>query len=158
MNKKPKGSGDASPAGDPPAKGIRRQAREEALKMLYQAEVNPDLNPASKEAWKALKVSARVEDFGRPLVQAVLDHRDALETRLAEALDNWRMDRLPLLTRVLLRMGACELTCWGDTPAAVVLDEAVELAHTFMDEETGRFVNGVLDRLARNARSAADPA
>ncbi|MFH1279695.1 MAG: transcription antitermination factor NusB [Candidatus Eisenbacteria bacterium] len=130
--------------------GKRRRARELALKVLYRIDL-------TGESWDEVKGRLEeydrvdgVRDFGSLLVEAVLDHRDELDGILTETAENWRIDRMALLDRNVLRLALAEYLVIGETPRAVVIDEAVEIAGTFSTEGSGAFVNGILDRIFRN--------
>jgi len=127
--------------------GIRRQGRSAALQWLYQNEINPIMGPDETERfWQGLEASAKVRAFGQALIQATLEHKDALDAQLEGLLKNWKVSRLSVLVRYLLRMGLAEIQYMPETPAVVVIDEAVALAGQFVDEEAARLVNGVLDQ------------
>ena len=87
---------------------------------------------------------AETRMFVRELVLGTLDHAAESDLIIAPLLDGWTIDRLPTIDRIVLRMSVYELTFHKETPAAVVINEAVELAKKFSTEDSGRFVNGVL--------------
>ncbi len=92
--------------------------------------------------------------FAKELVSGVATHRAMLDERLTAVARNWRLDRMAYVDRNLLRLAAFEMLVLG-TPSAVAIDEAVDLAHEFGDDASPRFVNGVLDALARDAAQGA---
>jgi N utilization substance protein B len=89
------------------------------------------------------------------LVLAVQADRDRIDALLAAASVDWELDRMPVLDLSVLRIAVAELIGWPETPVAVVLNEAVELAKEFSTEESGRFVNGVLSTVAGEVRPGA---
>jgi N utilization substance protein B len=89
-------------------------------------------------------------------VSGAVDRLSALDERIAKHADNWRMERMPAVDRNILRLGVYEMTYAG-TPAAVVIDEALELARKFSTEDSVQFVNGVLDAIHRETGLAAVP-
>jgi N utilization substance protein B len=93
--------------------------------------------------------------FGLELVSGITRHRAELDTLLSEHATNWRISRMAAVDRNILRIGAYELT-HTETPARVVLDEAIELARRFGDDPSPAFVNGVLDAVARAVRRGGD--
>ncbi len=128
----------------------RREARERALELLYEADAK-DVHPADVIA--ALPVSP--DEYAVALAVGVADHRGVLDELIARHSRNWRVDRMPSVDRTLLRLAAFELAHRPDVPTAVVIDEAVELAKRFSTDDSGRFVNGVLAGLAAEVRDAA---
>ncbi|HOE61451.1 MAG TPA: transcription antitermination factor NusB [Kiritimatiellia bacterium] len=153
----------------------RRQGREWALQMLFQADLNPglDLNltipkfwtqqytckleeAADKDLTLPEKPDRSVEDrvappkireFSERLVRGVLDHLPELDAKLTSYTKNWPLHRMGSVERNVLRLAFYEMLYCADVPPAVVLNEAIDLAKYFSNAEAGRFVNGVLDRL-----------
>jgi N utilization substance protein B len=129
----------------------RRLARELALQTLYSVEVGRH-EPA--QALADVAEGANLGDdraFVRDLVLGTLESVDESDAVIVPLLEGWTIERLPTLDRLLLRMGVYELRHCRQTPPAVVINEAVELAKKFSTEDSGRFVNGVLDRASRTA-------
>src|SRR6478672_679756 len=122
--------------------GSRRQARERALSLLYEAE-SKDVTPAAVLA--ALPVEAA--PFAVDIVRGVGDH--------GAEIDKWTVDRMPALDRALLRMGIFELLHRPDVPTGAVISEAVELAQRYSTDESSRFVNGMLARIAEAVRAGS---
>jgi N utilization substance protein B len=89
-------------------------------------------------------------DYARRLLEGTLAHRDEIDDLLRAQADNWRLERMPAVDRNVLRLAVYELMYEFDVPKLVVLDEAVELAKRFGSEQSGRFVNGLLDGLLRS--------
>jgi transcription antitermination protein NusB len=94
--------------------------------------------------------------FAVSLVSGAVEHVSALDERIAKHAEHWRMERMPAVDRNILRLAVYEMTYAG-TPAAVVIDEALELARKFSGEDSVQFVNGVLDAIHREAGQAAIP-
>lgn len=132
------------------AGGPRRQARERALSLLYEAE-SKDVAPA--EVLDALPVAPA--EFAVDLVRGVGDHLGELDRWIGDYARDWTIERMPALDRALLRMGVYELLHRPDVPTGAVISEAVELAQTFSTDESSRFVNGMLARIAESARPAS---
>ncbi len=135
--------------------GSRRQARERALSLLYEAE-SKDASPAAVLA--ALPVEPA--SFAVDVVTGVGEHLQELDKWIASYAKDWTIDRMPALDRALLRMGVFELLHRPDVPTGAVISEAVELAQRFSTDESSRFVNGMLARIAESVRSngeAVDP-
>ncbi|HTY07848.1 MAG TPA: transcription antitermination factor NusB [Candidatus Edwardsbacteria bacterium] len=141
--------------------GARRAARELALQALYQHDLADD--PPAKLAADLHRRYGGTEQaeslaFAAELVRAVLEHRAELDGLIEGAARNWRMARMAVIDRNILRLGAAQLLHFrGQVPPKVAIDEAIELAKRFGDDESGRFVNGILDRIYRES-GGADPA
>ena len=125
----------------------RRDARERALGLLYEAEAK---GCSGAEVLAALPVAA--DDFATALVQAVDEHHDRIDALLTEHARGWTVARMPALDRAALRMGTAELLTRPDVPTAVVLNEIVDLAKRFSTDDSGRFVNGLLAKIATEVR------
>ncbi len=138
-------------AGGPPPPGAparpRRQARERALSLLYEADVK-GTTPA--EVLAGLPVDP--DRFAVELVEGVGGHAEEVDGWLRRYAHDWAVERMPAIDRALLRMGVFELLHRPDVPTGVVLSEAVELAARYSTEDSGRFVNGVLARIADEVR------
>lgn len=131
----------------------RRRARELLLRVLYQSEVNSDPLDAT---WREVAEEERLPSETRAYAE---DLCSVLDARLAEVdqvvrrhLENWSLERLGATDRGVLRLATAELLVMLGTPARVVLDEAVDIARKYGRDESGDFVNGVLDRVARELR------
>ena len=123
--------------------GSRREAREQALGLLYEAG-SKDVAPAEVLATQAIAP----HEYAVALVEGVAAHSAELDERIAEHSRNWRLDRMPTLDLLVLRLGAFELLHRPDVPPAVTLNEMVELAKLYSTADSGRFVNGVLSAIA----------
>lgn len=140
--------------------GKRRQAREMALQMLYQRELG-DAEPTqllrefdihafraeTADAGASQRASELALHYARTLVEGSLAHQESIDRLVADQADNWRLERMPVVDRNILRLAVYEMRFQPDVPAVVVIDEAIELAKKFGSQESGRFVNGILDAL-----------
>ncbi len=131
----------------PEPAGSRRQARERALSLLYEAE-SKDVSPAAVLA--ALPVEP--DPFAVEVVTGVGLHMGELDALITGYAKDWTIERMPALDRALLRMGIFELLHRPDVPTGAVISEAVELAQRFSTDESSRFVNGMLARIAEAVR------
>jgi len=135
--------------------GMRRQARELSLQLLYQYELtgaSPEDMQLHFEAWK--NAADTVREFANVLLLGTLQHLEQIDGELSHQTSHWRLDRLAAVDRNILRLALYELIYQPDTPHPVVIDEAIEIAKKFGAEESARFVNGVLDGcVKRNAES-----
>jgi transcription antitermination protein NusB len=128
--------------------GDRRRAREYALQLLFQLDLSPSTLDAAVEAfWSDKKVSDTVRAFAEEIVRGTMDRREALDEVLASMTLNWRITRMAVVDRNVLRMALYEFLFQPDTPRVVVIDEAIEVAKKFGNDESGPFINGVLDAI-----------
>ena len=133
--------------------GERRAARERALGLLYEAEAK---GVAGEEVLAELPVPP--DELTATLVRSVDEHRAQIDELLGRFAEGWTLPRMPALDRAVLRMATGELLGRPDVSTAVVLNEAVELAGRFSTDGSGRFVNGLLARIAREVRTTDAPA
>ena len=124
----------------------RSRARQVALQVLYQDDLNPRHNPAHADMLIRQRLRLpEIVDFARALVAGVRRNRAQLDAVIERAAQNWSLDRMPPTDRNVLRLGAYEIL-HADTPDRVAVDEAIELAKRFGTAESASFVNGILDR------------
>jgi len=132
--------------------GPRHQAREAALQVLYFWEVgraSPEDALAEFFDGHSADASGAVRGFARQIVLGTIAEVPALDALIEQHSKHWRMSRLAIIDRLILRMSVWELQHEPETPPAVVLDEALELARTFSTEDAVKFVNGVLDAIRK---------
>jgi N utilization substance protein B len=131
------------------ASSSRRYGRELALQALYGTEVGK--RPPSEMLAELLARDEASEGraFVRDLVLGTLENAGESDAIIAPLLEGWTLERLPTIDRLVLRMSVFELTHRKETPPPVVINEAVELAKKFSTEDSGRYVNGVLERVRR---------
>jgi N utilization substance protein B len=135
--------------------GSRRRARELALQLLYQYELThaePERMQADFDEWRSSTDGVR--EFADGLLRGTLEHLADIDTELERQTAHWRLDRLAAVDRNILRLAMYELLYHRDTPHAVVIDEAIEIAKKFGAEESPRFVNGVLDGFIKRRAQA----
>lgn len=163
--------------------GTRREARERAIQFLFQHDLNPseDLEPALDLFWEGRHLSSLPEDkrlealreglplpppsaeeastrlFADALIRGTLRHREDIDATIRRTVKNWELHRIAAVDRNVLRLAIYEMLHCEDIPPVVSINEAVDIAKRFSTEESGKFVNGVLDRirseLPRPARS-----
>jgi N utilization substance protein B len=126
----------------------RREARERALSLCYELEV------------RALPVDELLDQLPVPpepyavtLVRGVDEHREEVDAMLRKYSEHWALERMPVVDRAVLRLGCYELGWEPDLPTGVVISEAVELAKQYSTKDSGRFVNGMLGRIAEDLRA-----
>ncbi len=135
----------------------RRRAREVALQVLFQEDLNPRVDVRSSDEFLQRRVrTSEALAFARDLVAGVRRHRPQLDAAIEKAAENWSLARMAATDRNVLRLGAYEIL-FSDTPAAVVINEAVELARRYGAAQSGQFVNGILDRLMRDQSPGRKP-
>lgn len=132
--------------------GKRTRARECALQMLYQWDVTREpMDRVSTSFWQVRSTTDETRAMAERLARGARDNVEELDAAIAKASTHWRFERIAALDRNVLRLGAYELLKEPSTPAAVVLDEAIELAKRFGEADSAAFVNGVLDAVRRAA-------
>jgi N utilization substance protein B len=133
--------------------GPRHRARELALKVLFQLEHRPDDDPEEALAYHAAEEGAPrgVVDFAGELVRGVIASRAQLDDTIRAASTNWRLEQMGRVDRVVLRMAVYEIAVARNVPVRAAINESIELAKTFSGEESGRFVNGILGKVAQTA-------
>jgi len=139
--------GPDAPEEGEPLLGTRRQARELALSLLYEA----DAKTAAPSAVLA-EFPIDPDPFAADLVTGVDEHQSEIDELIRRFAKDWTLERMPVVDRNLLRIGVYELVHRPDVPTAAVISEAVELARRYSTEESGRFVNGMLGRIAEEVR------
>ena len=127
--------------------GSRHQAREWALQILFQYDIHKGPGLWLEEFWKPLTPDEDTKIFEERVVAGVLEKREELDQLIGTYATNWKVSRMPIVDRNILRAGLYELFWMVDVPAKVTLNEAVELAKGFGDEEASKFVNGILDKV-----------
>src|SRR5215468_11248418 len=127
----------------------RSRAREVALQLLFQRDLNPNVDRSAVEKFAQERLrDARSNEYCLRLFDGVVGRADELDAKLTAAADNWQVARMAGTDRNILRLSTLELLlAEADTPAAVIIDEAVELARRFGSGNSASFVNGVLDRV-----------
>ncbi len=128
----------------------RHEARKDALQILYQLDMNPSLSVLEAIAhYERLytKEGGRLDDYVLKVVNGVREHLKELDEEVSTQSENWRMDRMAIVDRNILRIGVYELKYCDDVPATVTINEMVEIAKEFGAEATPSFTNAILDKL-----------
>ncbi len=138
----------------------RRLSREFAFQILYQIDLNPGtLQEVFTEFWSERPCDAKTRGFAESLARGVLEQREALDALIREHATNWDITRITTVDRNVLRVALFEMLHCPDIPPVVSINEAVDIAKKFGAEESGRFLNGILDnvmkKLSRPSRDAA---
>lgn len=153
--------------------GQRREARERAVQFLFQYDLNPpeDLELALAQFWNSQRSAALAEDkaaatwgqktelpppsteeaalrvFAEPLIRGTLQHRDAIDEQIQKHAQNWDLHRMAVVDRNVLRLAIYEMLHRDDIPPIVSINEAVDIAKKFSTQDSGKFVNGLLDKV-----------
>ena len=135
----------------------RRRAREAALQMLYGCEIGKaGAYEAIATYWPAREpdeqLDAPHQEFANRIVRGALERRDEIDRLLTDHAQNWRIERMAVIDRIVLRIGVYEMLAESETPSKVIINEAIELARSFSGEESVPFVNGVLDGVRKELR------
>ncbi len=135
--------------------GTRRRSRELALQLLYQYEMTGatlEKMQSQFEEWDRAPEDVRA--FADDLLRGALENSDRIDEYLGEQTAHWKLERLATVDKNILRLAIYELLYNEETPPAVVIDEAIEIAKKFGAEESGRFVNGVLDGVLKRKKES----
>jgi N utilization substance protein B len=126
----------------------RKKSREFALQVLYQLTIiKQDVTTALAQFQENFLSDGRADDFLKRLVQGVLEHRSELDRLIETYSENWRLDRINLVDRNILRLALFELLYCEEIPPKVTINEAIDLGKRFGSEDSGSFINGILDRI-----------
>jgi len=141
--------------------GMRRDGREAVIQFLYQLDTHrPDkMEEALAAFWKQNEEPKNVRDFADGLLRGVLEKTPEIDAKIRTLADNWDFERLAVVDRNILRLAVYEMLFCPEIPPVVSINEAIEIAKKFSTAESGKFVNGLLDRvkkeLLRPSRQAA---
>ena len=139
--------------------GARREGREAAVHFLYQRDLNTGADAVTvDEFWSLRPANKKVREFGMAIAEGVLAHQADIDGRIRQTASNYDLHRIAAVDRNILRMAIFEMLFCPDVPPVVSINEAIEIAKRFGSDESGRFVNGVLDRIRGEInRPARDP-
>jgi N utilization substance protein B len=128
--------------------GTRRKAREHALQALYYLDVRKDESPEALALYQqCFPPSKQANPFFNRLVEGILRNRPRLDALIERFSSNWKISRMSCVDRNIMRMAAYELLYCEDIPAKVSINEAVDIGKRFGTEDSGAFINGVVDRI-----------
>jgi N utilization substance protein B len=126
--------------------GARRKARELALQMLFQHDVAGNDPDEIIETFEDIqRVRPNIREFAIRVFKGTLEKQAEIDTIVVEQTENWRIERMPVVDRNLIRMAIYEMKYLDDTPKLVILDEAIEIAKRFGTNKSSQFINGILD-------------
>jgi len=135
----------------------RRKAREIALQFLYQLDLGGDADPTPHEAefWARHPLDDKTRRFASAIVHGVTTNQSRIDRTISESTEHWDLDRMAVVDRNILRLAVYELLHSAEVPPKVAINEAIEIAKKFGTQESGRFINGILDRVHRELRPAS---
>jgi N utilization substance protein B len=123
------------------------------LKILYQFETSGyPLEEVLKNFWENHLYPPLIRDFAESLVKGVISHRQDIDEKLSACADNWELSRMAIIDKNILRLAAYEINYRDDIPHAVSINEALEIAKKYSSLESSRFINGILDKVAKESR------
>ncbi len=134
--------------------GSRRKAREYAVQLLYLLDFRSgeDLEELVESFWQGESFHAEDRAFAETLARGTREHLEEIDRIIDTHANNWKLARMPIVDRNIMRMGVFELCHAPDCPVSVVINEAIELGKRFSGSEAAPFINGVLDRVRRTCR------
>jgi N utilization substance protein B len=153
--------------------GKRREARERAVQFLFQHDLNPpeNLDAALAQFWESQRTAAIAQEkgaanwgqpvelppptageaesrlFAEPLIRGTIEHRDVIDAQITKHAINWELHRIATVDRNILRLAIYEMLYREDIPPVVSINEAVDIAKKFSTQDSGKFVNGILDKV-----------
>jgi N utilization substance protein B len=137
--------------------GKRRRAREFALQVLFQQDINRNnWEDGLNLFWELTPADPNIIEFTNLLVRGTMEHLEEIDTLIKKYTQHWDINRMAVVDRNLLRCSIYELLYFKGIPPKVTINEAIELAKTFGTKDSGRFINGILDRICKELRVQAD--
>ena len=139
--------------------GKRHRAREAVIQFHFWRDLQHGETPERiEDFWEFCPATDRVREFAQPLIEGMVTHRDELDERIRKYCENYNLDRISVVDRNVLRLAIYEMLYRDDIPPVVSINEAIDLAKTFGGAESGKFVNGILDRVRKDLdRPAREP-
>jgi len=137
--------------------GKRRDGREAAIQFLFARDLQGETKPEDADVfWTLHSAKTSTRAYAESLIKGVIEHQDEIDAHIMSIVVNFRIERLAAVDRNVLRLAAYELLYCPDVPAPVILNEAIDIAKALSAGESGSFVNGVLDKLARALRPVSN--
>jgi len=133
--------------------GKRRKSRELAMQALYQIDVgNQSLNDVIDFNWNETRVDDEIKDFAKKLVQGTFDKITEIDSHIEKYAKDWNLNRINPIERNILRYSIYSIIYQKEIPAAVIINEAVDIAKKFCEDDSYKFINGILDEISRQSR------
>ncbi len=129
----------------------RRLARELALKILYRYEEgDTDLPSVIENVLEAKKYGSPDKAFSRALAEKIIANLETIDKKIIKVIHNWEYDRISVIDKIILRMGTCEMIYFDDIAPQISINEAIEIGKKYGGNDSGRFINGILDAIRKN--------
>ncbi len=133
--------------------GQRRKAREETLRILFRLEFeNKQIEKTLNQYWKSKKASEEIKEYSTWLVNGVISDQAKIDNIIQQVSEHWRISRMALVDRNILRMAVFELLYEENIAPAIVINEAIEIAKKYSGDEAATFVNGILDAVRKDLK------
>ena len=134
--------------------GRRRKAREETLRILYRLEFDSkSLVETVDQYWENKKAHRATREYSTWLVNGIISHQKKIDTFIQQASEHWRISRMALIDRNIIRIAAFELLYEEKIAPAIIINEAIEIAKMYSGDEAATFVNGILDAIRKNLKN-----
>lgn len=131
--------------------GRRRRAREDTLRILFRLEFNDqDVEEVVARYWKERKAEKEVREYSNWLTRGIVSRKKKMDSIIQSASEHWRLSRMTLIDRNVLRMALFELLFEENIAPAIIINEAIEIAKKYSGEEAAPFINGILDAVRKN--------
>jgi N utilization substance protein B len=138
--------------------GHRRKAREETLRILFQIEFEDDeFDTIVAQYWENKKIHEEIKEYSTWLVSGIISHKGEIDNTIQSVSEHWRISRMALVDRNILRMAVFEILYEENIDTAVVINEAIEIARKYSGDEAATFVNGILDGARKKLEKAKKP-
>jgi N utilization substance protein B len=136
--------------------GARRKARELALQMLYQRDLSGNPTDMILSTFEDLQKSKpNTREFATRIFKGTVEHLPEIDAMIVQQADNWRIERMAVVDRNIIRMSIYEFMHENDTPKLVIIDEAIEIAKKFGTQKSSQFINGILDGILKRYNLAS---
>lgn len=133
--------------------GRRRKAREDTLRILFRLEFeNKQIEKTLDQYWKSKKASEEIKEYSTWLVNGVISDQAKIDNIIQQVSEHWRISRMALVDRNILRMAVFELLYEENIAPAIVINEAIEIAKKYSGDEAATFVNGILDAIRKDLK------
>lgn len=129
---------------------LRRRAREYALQILFQFDLNKDAEGLLDRSWEGKDIPIQLKEFTHTLVKGTIKHLAQIDSLIMSNAENWSLERMAIVDRNILRLAIYELLYLDDIPSRVTINEAIEISKRYGSEDSSAFVNGILDRIIKS--------
>ncbi len=134
--------------------GKRRKAREATLQILFQLDFNSSESAQTiNHYWRNKKIAPEIKEYGQWLVKGIISHQKEIDKIIQSFSEHWRLSRMAVVDRNILRMAIFELLYEGNVAPAIVINEAIEIAKKYSGQQAALFVNGILDAISKKLES-----